>query len=48
LQGNIQPFQSFLSSLSGVEGTPFAPARLTARGTPAEEGTDADKIISML
>ena len=32
----------------GAEGTPSAPARLIARGPPAEQGTEADKIISIL
>jgi hypothetical protein len=36
LQEKIQPFQSFPSSLPGVEGAPFASARNTARGAPTK------------
>jgi hypothetical protein len=41
LQKKIQPFQSFLSSLPGVEGAPFSPVRNTARGAPIEVSNKA-------
>ena len=34
LRENIQPFQSFLSSLPGVEGAPFFSARNTRTRSP--------------